>query len=109
MRFACFLFLAGFLIGCGGEGEQPDTRECPFCLEEVKVGAFKCKHCGEDPYKGDDKERALEHVLNSWDEKGISTTDDPRDGFFSSGRWASAIVGVITLWCLYRFTFLYTG
>ena len=24
-----------------------DTKECPFCSEEIKTTARKCKHCGE--------------------------------------------------------------
>jgi len=93
MRFAFFLLLAGFLIGCEGEGEQPDTRECPFCLEEVKVGAFKCKHCGEDPYKGNDKERALENALNRLDERGISTTSE--DEYENPSVWRKLLGGIV--------------
>ena len=93
MRFAFFLLLAGFLIGCEGEGEQPDTRECPFCLEEVKVGAFKCKHCGEDPYKGNDKERALENALNRLDERGISTTSE--DEYENPSVWRKLLFGIV--------------
>lgn len=30
-------------------GSDPDgTRLCPYCAEEVKVRAVKCKHCGSD-------------------------------------------------------------
>ena len=27
----------------------PTTTTCVWCLEEVKVGARVCKHCGRDP------------------------------------------------------------
>ena len=25
-----------------------DTKKCPFCAEEVKLAAIKCKHCGSE-------------------------------------------------------------
>ena len=27
---------------------QDSTKECPFCAEDVKFAAIKCKHCGSD-------------------------------------------------------------
>ncbi len=27
--------------------KNSDTRECPYCSEEIKRAAKKCKHCGE--------------------------------------------------------------
>ena len=27
--------------------EQQQTKECPFCAEQVNINAKKCKHCGE--------------------------------------------------------------
>jgi predicted amidophosphoribosyltransferase len=28
-------------------GEEPSTKSCPFCAEEILAAAKKCKHCGE--------------------------------------------------------------
>jgi hypothetical protein len=27
-------------------GDDGETRECPFCKEEIRADAIKCKHCG---------------------------------------------------------------
>jgi hypothetical protein len=40
----------------------PETKDCPFCGESVKVHAKKCKHCGETL---DVALRAAEEVRNT--------------------------------------------
>jgi hypothetical protein len=27
--------------------DQPETKDCPFCSEQILATAKKCKHCGE--------------------------------------------------------------
>lgn len=33
--------------GATSEQANKETQTCPFCFEEVKIGAKKCRHCGE--------------------------------------------------------------
>jgi hypothetical protein len=45
------------MAGEAAAGTTTDTRECPFCKEEIKAEAIKCKHCGsrlapEEPSHG---------------------------------------------------------
>jgi zinc-ribbon domain len=34
--------------GMGPSTQIADVAECPYCKEEIKPGAVKCKHCGSD-------------------------------------------------------------
>lgn len=36
-----------------------DTKQCPFCAEDVKAAAIKCKHCGEALGEAPAQESAL--------------------------------------------------
>ena len=30
------------------ESKNVDSRQCPFCAEDIKLAAIVCKHCGKD-------------------------------------------------------------
>ena len=35
-------------VGSSKSTDWPPARRCPFCAEEVRVEAIKCKHCGSE-------------------------------------------------------------
>ena len=105
MRTLTYIFLAGFLIGCGGDFDFPDTRECKFCKEEVKVGALKCKHCGEDPYDGDGQARTADIMRDRIDEAQPMIPIDTRPRFDEEGRdrwpeWKDNMCGIWAVLCV---------
>jgi hypothetical protein len=36
-----------------------ETKKCPFCAEEIKIEAKKCKHCGSMLEEEDVKNKAI--------------------------------------------------
>jgi hypothetical protein len=36
-----------------------DTKPCPFCAEDIKIDAIRCKHCGEDLKAHMEKEKRV--------------------------------------------------
>ena len=80
MKQLAFATLALFLLpvffgGCEDDTPTEFTHTCVFCKEEVKVGAIKCKHCGEHPYAGqspfqEGMEKAANETLEKHRDKG---------------------------------------
>ena len=60
--------------GVNGQSES-DTRKCPFCAEEIKVEATKCKHCGE----------MLNARSEQQDDQGRQVAEQKLEGYLKRG------------------------
>jgi hypothetical protein len=77
--------------GITGQETEPQslTKTCPFCAEEIKTAAKKCKHCGEtlgitEPDVGQSFEGGTAGLLiRSFNTKGVLNVPDDVPGFFA--------------------------
>lgn len=82
-----------------------ETMKCPFCAEQVKVGAKKCKHCGEFI---DAAMREIENLKNQ--KQNVFMNAGGGGGGSSSSSAASAAAGFLSrMTCLDWILTVFTG
>lgn len=74
------IFLGGVMIRRRESTSADDLRKCPFCAEDIKQGALKCKHCGE-PIEPAAAPKAPEHPRDAQADKA-EQLGARRDGRF---------------------------
>lgn len=82
-----------------------NTMQCPFCAEQISVGAKKCKHCGEfiDPAM-----REIENLKNQ--KQNVFMNAGGGGGGSSSSSASSAAAGFLSrMTCLDWILTLFTG
>ena len=104
MRVVACILLVGFLVGCK---DEPETTKCVACLEDgVKIGAYKCKHCGANPYCGGTmgERKRIEDVQRSVDEYFEEYPDGPWPWQRKWPWWKWPIMILLACWvfCFFR-------
>ena len=77
---------------------EQEFKQCPYCAEDIKFAAIKCKHCGEDIVKGKNIASGVNASLGSVVVKEKSTALD-------IVRNTIIVIGTIValIWLAYQF------